>query len=204
MRGAGLAVAAFVLAAAGISAAPPARAQTGTEPPRSAVLVLRQEVLFERSAFGQASLARLDRESRALAAENRQIEAALEAEELALTEQRKTLAPDAFRALADAFNEKVEGIRRAQEAKSRALTRMRDEDRQTFLNAAAPVLAEMMQDMGAAVILDQQSVVISLDRVDITDAAVAQIDLRLGAGNLPDADNLPPADPAPPAPAPLP
>jgi Skp family chaperone for outer membrane proteins len=191
MRGRWLALA----LAAGLMFAPVVGVSQVTDDQRGPVLVLRQDVLFEQSAFGQASLARLDRESRALAAENRQIEAALEAEELALTEARKELAPDAFRARADAFNEKVEGIRRAQDTKSRAITRTRDEDRQTFLNAVAPMLAEMMQEMGASVILDQQSVVISLDRVDITEAAIARINLRLETGTTNPPPVAPPAQP---------
>ncbi len=203
MRGGGLAVAALLLAAV----FPVGGVQAQTAPDyRGSVLVLRQDALFEQSAFGKASLARLDRDSRALAAENLQIESALEAEERDLTEMRKTLPPAEFRPQADAFNEKVEGIRRAQAAKSRALTRARDEDRQTFLNAAAPVLAEMLKEMGASLILDQQSVVISLDSADITEAAVARINLRLGAGPAPAPDETPgPLAPLPdPAPVPSP
>ncbi|QYK40051.1 MAG: OmpH family outer membrane protein [Paracoccaceae bacterium] len=201
MRVAGAAVAVLLAAAPGAVAqtAPgdaPAAVPLSPGSEQAPVLVLRQEEFFERSAFGRASLDRRESASRALIAENRQIEAALEAEERALTARRPTLPPDEFRALAEAFNDKVEQIRTAQDAKARAVARLRDEDRGRFLQAAVPVLAEIMSERGGLVILDQQVVVLSFDRVDITDEAVARVDARIGAGDL--------ADPVLPDPAPQP
>lgn len=167
---------------------------------QSDVLILRQDELFQRSAFGLASLARIDEANAALLAENRQIEAALEAEERDLTARRSMLPAAEFRSLAEAFDTKVEGIRNAQESKSRAISRSRDEDRQRFFAAALPILAQMMREAGAAVILDDDAVILSFDRVDITALAVARIDAAIGAG-----EGLapPPEAPAPtPAPAP--
>lgn len=192
---AGLALAAALLAP------PVLRAQEGAARPPgpAAVLVLRQDDLFEASAFGRAAAARQEAAGRALVVENRQIEAALEAEERDLTARRPTLPHDEFRRLADAFDAKVESIRNAQDAKGRAIARLREEDRARFIQAAVPVLAEIMEEYGASVILDQAVVVLSFDRVDITDLAVARIDARIGAGDLPPAVEPPPA-PAPVAP----
>lgn len=213
MRGwpAALALAAVLLApvpaaaqdapAAGSEAAP----EVATLPvPIAPVLVIRQDELFEASAFGQAAAARQEAAGRALLAENRQIEAALEAEERDLTVRRPGLPPDEFRRLADAFDTKVEDIRAAQDAKGRAIARLREEDRTRFLRAAVPVLAEIMAEYGASVILDQSMVVLSFDRVDITALAIMLIDARIGAGDLaPPADGLPAPDPDPtPDPAP--
>ncbi len=147
------------------------------------VLVLRQDDLFEQSAFGQASTARIEAANSALLAENREIEAALEAEERDLTERRASLPPAEFQALSEAFNAKVEGIRSAQDAKSRDIARTRDEDRQRFLQAAVPVLATIMQEEGAQAILDEQAVVLSFDRIDITSKAIARIDAEIGDGS---------------------
>lgn len=180
-----------VLAACVLAALPgPVAGQSGAELSGgtlvSPVLVIRQEDLFDASAFGKASNARREEASRALIAENRQIEAALEAEERDLTERRPALPAAEFRVLAEAFNDKVEGIRQAQDAKARAIGRAREEDRARFLQALVPVLAEIMAERGAVVILDQASVVLSFDRVDITDEAVARIDARIGNGESPD------------------
>lgn len=150
----------------------------------STVLVLRQDDLFEGSAFGRASQARSDAASRDLIAENRAIEAGLEAEERDLTTRRAALPAAEFRELAEAFNDKVEDIRAAQDAKARAIGRLREQDRARFLRAVVPVLAELMAERGAVVILDPQVVVLSFDRVDITDEAVTRIDDRIGEGDL--------------------
>lgn len=170
-----------------------AQVQPGVPPGvvQSGIVIVQQELLFEGSAFGRASLERREAATRALLAENRQIEAALEAEERRLTDLRPTLPPAEFRALADAFNDRVEGIRTAQDAKSRAIARFREEDRTRFLQIAVPVLAEIMAEMGAEVILDQQSVVLSFDRVDITATAIARIDRLIGDGDVPDLPKLP-------------
>lgn len=179
------------------------------------VLVLRQDDLFVQSAFGRASSARIDSANAALLAENREIESALEVEERDLTQRRASLPPAEFQALSEAFNAKVEGIRTAQDAKSRDIARMRDVDRQRFLKAAVPVLATIMQEEGAQAILDEKAVILSFDRIDITAKAIERIDAAIGDGSAlpadpggePDtADPIAPApDPAPdPAPAPVP
>jgi Skp family chaperone for outer membrane proteins len=162
-----------------------------TEGLRAPVLMLDRNRLFSESAFGKATEARFQTESKALVAENLDLERALEAEERSLTDQRATLDAEAFQALATAFDEKTEAIRAAQDAKSRAITTKRDEDRQRFLQAAVPVLGELMQESGAVAIFDKDMVILSLRGVDITDEAIALIDSALGDGSaLPEA--LPP------------
>lgn len=171
--------------------AAPAVADPGVGSP---VVTITQERLFQDSRAGQQIQDRYETASRALVAENRRIEAALEAEERDLTARRAQMPPEDFRPLAEAFDEKVEGIRAAQDAKSRALTRQRDEDRQRMLEAAAPILAQMMAERGVMVLIDKNAVVLSFDGIDITEDAVARLDAVLGE----------PAEPEPAEPAPTP
>lgn len=169
-------------------AAPLAPATTATEIPQpfqSQILTINQQRLFEESEFGKSSLLRLEADSRALQAEIRKIEADLEIEERLLTQRRATLAPDDFMPIASAFDDKVEKIRASWGAKDRDLKRQREEDQQTFFQSAVPILAELMQDMGAVMLIDQGSVILSLDRVDVTDVAMARINARLAATAAP-------------------
>lgn len=169
------------------SVAVPAQAQE-TDGLRAPVLMLDRNRLFTESAFGKAAEARFQADSQALIAENLALERALEAEERSLTDQRATLDAEAFQALATAFDEKTEAIRAAQDAKSRAITTKREEDRQRFLQAAVPVLGELMQESGAVAIFDKDTVILSLRGVDITDEAIPLIDAALGDGStLPEA-----------------
>lgn len=175
------------------------QAQEG--PLRSPVLTIAQDRLFSGTAYGQAVQGRIDAQTHALQTENRKIETDLEAEEQALTERRASLAPDAFRALADAFDAKVEGIRAAQDAKARTVSDLREQEQKRFFETAVPILAELMAEMGAVAILDKSAIVLSFERIDITDAAIKRIDTVLGADPLSNAAPSPGAtpDPAPPA-----
>jgi Skp family chaperone for outer membrane proteins len=153
-------------------------------PPMTAILTLDDERLFSGSAFGKAVIARQDAESRALIDENRKIEAALEAEEKDLTSRRAAMPREEFAPLSEAFNEKVEGIRKAQDAKTRELQRRFDSDRQRFLEVARPILAEVMAARGAVAIIDSRAVFVGFENIDITDAAIAQLDAAMKEGRL--------------------
>lgn len=152
--------------------------------PTSAILTLDQDQLFAESAFGKASLDRERAATLALDVENKQIEAALIAEEQDLTTRRATLPADEFAALATAFDVKVERIRSEQDAKFRALSQTREEDRKAFLRAIVPVLGELMGEKGAVAILEKSTVILSLTAIDVTDEAIARVDAVLPPADL--------------------
>lgn len=149
---------------------------------RSPVLAIDPDALFAQSQFGQAFEERLIADSNALKAENRRIEGELAAEEQQLTEMRPTMPPDEFRELADAFDTKVQRIRDEQQAKARKLSERGDVARRRFLNAAGPILQSIMQEAGAAVIVDKRTIFMSADIIDVTDLAVERIDAVIGPG----------------------
>ncbi|WP_308914961.1 OmpH family outer membrane protein [Jannaschia sp. LMIT008] len=159
----------------------PAIAQS---PPRQGIVVLDQEALFVRSSFGRQARADIEAATDVLQAENRRIEADLEAEERDLTERRASMDPGAFRTLADDFDAKVEGIRSTQDAKARAIQQQSDRARQRFQERAGPVLAALAAELGAAVILDRRQVIAAAEQADITSLALERIDavLRDGGG----------------------
>jgi Skp family chaperone for outer membrane proteins len=187
-----------LLAVALLSLALPALAQdASTAPaagtaPRSAILTLDQERLFRGSRFGQSVMADLAEAEASLLAENQKILVALEAEEKSLADQRPKVAAEEFSALADAFDQKVEAIRAAQDAKGREIAAMRAEGEKRFFELAAPILVELMTETGAVAILDKTTIIISFDAIDVTDRAIARIDATLGAD-----DGTPPQQDAP-------
>jgi Skp family chaperone for outer membrane proteins len=152
----------------------------------TSILTISSDRLFNESAFGRRIAGEIEAESAVLAAENRRIEAELVAEEQALTDRRPGMEPDAFRVLADAFDQKVGQIRLEQESKGRALAQRSEKARIEFLNAAAPVLNGLMQDANAGVILERSSVFFSADVTDITDLAINRIDQAIGDGSRPE------------------
>jgi hypothetical protein len=87
-----------------------------------------------------------------------------------------------FRALADAFDEKVQRIRTEQDAKARELQELREQQRQTFLRRISPILAEIVRERGALAVLGRRTVLLSADSIDITDEAISRINAALDGG----------------------
>lgn len=150
---------------------------------QSPIVVLNQERLLSQSLYGQRIQREVEAAGTALATENRAIEARLTEEELALTERRATMTPEAFRPVAEEFDTRVNAIRAAQEAKGRALQQQAEAAQQQFFEIAFPVLIELLRVRGAAVLMDNRAVLLSAEGVDITDAAIALIDARIGEGD---------------------
>ena len=159
----------------------PANAQTALPAPQ--VLTLDQDRLYTDSLYGKAMEARTLAASLALAAENRKIEADLAAEEADLTQKRSVTATAAFQVLADAFDAKVEKLRAEQTAKATGLKTRNDADRKVFFQAAVPVLADLMRQMGAYAILNHDAVVLAFNAIDMTDRAITALDDKLGDGS---------------------
>lgn len=127
--------AAICVAAALLLAVPPAPATAQPlDLAGSPILIIDQERLFAESSLGGRISAEIEAATVALAEENRRIEAELIAEELDLTERRPGLPPEEFRALADAFDEKVQRIRSEQDNKDRELQQRREKEQQDFVN----------------------------------------------------------------------
>lgn len=150
--------------------------------PITTVLTIDQDVLFQSTLFGKRVNSNLEEESKHLRVAKRQIEDDLSAEELDLTKKRETLPPEEFRRLANAFDEKVQAIRAAQDAKSRMFTRILEEERARFLKLIVPVIGEIMNERGALMILNRRMVFISANSIDITQDAVRRIDILIGDG----------------------
>ncbi|MZQ88051.1 OmpH family outer membrane protein [Frigidibacter albus] len=159
---------------------------TGTAVLQAPILTLNDEQLFDESAWGARAEAEIEAAAAALATENRRIEAQLLAEERSLTDRRPGMDPAAFRAEADAFDERVTGIRRAQDVKARAVSRLREAERRAFFSAAVPILSEVMRKHGAVAILDARAIFLADSQIDVTAEVVALADQRLGPGAAPE------------------
>ncbi len=146
------------------------------------VLTVDPERLFQDTRYGRRVVSELELEAADLQAENRRIEATLSAEERELTDRRPSLEPEEFRALADAFDARVERVRAEQDGKARDLQRARDQGQQTFFQSIGPILSALVSERGAAVLVDRRAVILSTETVDITDAAIRRIDAELGEG----------------------
>lgn len=157
-------------------------AQQAVAPVQRDILVLDPEKLFAETRLGQRINREYLAEREKLIARNRKIEAELEAEELSLTEMRSQKTPTEFRELADAFDAKVQEIRRDSERAVRDLEIRRDRAPVTFMRTVEPVLVQLMRDVDGAIILDVRTVLLRADVVDITNLAIGRVDAVIGDG----------------------
>lgn len=152
-------------------------------PPATAgIMTIDPEAVFTHSLWGQRVQADLERQSREIAAENERLASQFAAEEQELTNLRSALPPDEFRRRADDFDRRVVEVRRQRDAVGRALQDRLESERAAFFRAALPVLAELMQERGAVVVLDQRAIFVSARSADVTEALIALLDDRIGAG----------------------
>lgn len=165
------------------------------------ILIIDQERLFAESSLGALISAEIEAETQALAEENRRIEQELIAEELDLTERRPDLPAEEFRALADAFDAKVQRFRSEQDAKERALQQRREQEQQDFVNRIGPVLGDLARERGAVAILDRRAVLLAAGRIDVTDEAIERLNALIATeegreGGPPPGDGVLPATPS--------
>lgn len=149
------------------------------------VLTLDQDKLYAVSEFGQRVQAEITADLERLSAENRQIEAALEAEERRLTEERVGMDPSDFQELAAEFDIRVTEIREAQSSKAENIRNRADRERERFFEAAFPVLLSLVEESGAVAILNNSAVIFSIRQIDITDIAISRVNQELGAAPRP-------------------
>lgn len=151
----------------------------------SPILIIDREKLFAESAFGQSIMAQLNDISAGLEAETREIVTNLEAEELNLSMARSTLPAEEFRALADAFDIKVQQLRQSRSAAEEQQLLDIEKARIVFLEQVNPILATLMQEAGAIVLMERRDVVISANSIDITTKAISRIDALFARGAVP-------------------
>lgn len=173
---------AFVLAATLAAGAPAPLPAQSLGRVVSPILTIDRDRLLSETLYGQRVNRELEAASQAMAAESRKIEAALEEEERQITEQRATLAPDAFRDLARAFDEKVQALRQEREAAEDNLRLQIEAAQNAFFEQVGPILGALVRERGAVMILDRRAILLAATDVDITEAAVARINLVLGDG----------------------
>lgn len=151
--------------------------------PNSLVLTLEPDRFFVESDFGRRAAEDLQARRAVLAAENHRIEAELRAEEKDLADRRAFTEPQAFRTLAHAFDEKVQDTRATQNQKFREISRLEEKARLEFREISRPVLEQIMREVGAAVILERDTVLLSASSIDVTDLAIARVNEMFGEGN---------------------
>jgi Skp family chaperone for outer membrane proteins len=157
-------------------------------------LIINQEQLLTGSEAGRRLLADEERERDTVRADARALDAAFEEEERRLTEQRPDLDPAEFRRLSDEFDARVVQARSDQDNRSAALAQEFDQRRRAFYARVAPILVTLMDRHGAKAILDENSVLLADQSLNITAAVIAEIDATF-APSPPEGEGVAPPPP---------
>ncbi|WP_106744300.1 OmpH family outer membrane protein [Yoonia maritima] len=156
----------------------PAAAQDGAPQ----ILIIDSDRIYYETLYGRRIAADLNAAIQAVQAENEQIVATLTEEERSLTLRRPDMTPEEFRAEADAFDVKVEEVRRVRDAKNIELQTENAEQRTVFEDRVQGVIANLMIERGAVIVMEQRSVVMSVREANITDDVIVRVDAELGDG----------------------
>lgn len=157
-----------------------------------AVLVLDVEQAYASSAWGKRAQADIETLAREIEAENLRMEDELVAEEQALAAERSALSAADFREKAEAFDTRAQTVRRDRRQAAVDLGSRAQADRNAFVEATLPVIAGIMQERSAGIVLDRRQVLAAVNGVDVTQELVARMDEQVGdGGQLPE---LPPAE----------
>lgn len=155
---------------------------TAQQQASSSILIIDRERVFFETQYGRRLTAELAEEAAAVQAENEVIVQTLTEEERALTVRRPEMSPAEFREAADAFDQKVQEVRRARDAKTVELQLANANARGEFEGRVQSIIGAIMIERGASMIVEQRYVFLSVRSANITDDAIARIDNELGDG----------------------
>ncbi|WP_341365735.1 OmpH family outer membrane protein [Yoonia sp. BS5-3] len=157
----------------------PVSAQEQSGPP---VLIINSDRLYFETLYGRRLAADLAAEVTEVQLENDRIVQTLTEEERSLTLRRPDMTPEEFRAEADAFDAKVQEVRRARDAKNLELQTASAEARAIFEERVQGIIGNVMLARGAAMVVEERSVLLSVQSANITDDVIARVDAVLGDG----------------------
>lgn len=146
------------------------------------VLIIDSDRLYAETLYGRRLEAELAAEISEVQEENDRIAETLREEELSLTERRPDMEPEAFREEARAFDDKVQEVRRSRDAKAAELQAKRAAARSRFEEQVQGIVANVMLERSAVMVMEQRNVVLSVRSVNITDDVIVRIDAQLGDG----------------------
>ncbi|MCH2077146.1 MAG: OmpH family outer membrane protein [Rhodobacteraceae bacterium] len=190
-----------LLAAAFLALAGGAAAQeqfpVGTSVPQAQILTIDSSRLLPGTVLGQSLLAGLAEEREAFAAESERIAAEFRAEELDLTAKRGTLPREEFAELAEAFDVRVQAARVERDEGEAALAARSESQEILFLREVRPILGQIMEEAGAVVLLEADTVLLRNGAIDVTALAITRINEATRSVTPREAPQQPPAEETP-------
>ncbi len=149
-----------------------AEAQTQQPAAPQPILVVDRERVLRDSAPGRALAAAVQEQRLALQSASTAAEKAMEAEETEIDRIRDHLTREQFEERLRDFDQRVRQVRRDQQQASQDLHARFNDARREMEQALNLVLRDILQERGASVLLNAQTVIMAREEIDITAEAV--------------------------------
>lgn len=170
-------IGAFGFCAGLLLAAMPAMAQVASDEGRGTpVLIVDMQRIKSDTSAGRDMLAKQTEIRRRIQAGLAERRERLRDEEKRLAEEREKLEPEAFREQVRAFEQQVFANREFSERESRRLQLILSRASALLKERATAVLAGIMREREAEVLLDSTQIILSVNSLDITDEAILRLD----------------------------
>ena len=142
----------------------------------SRILVVDLERAYQISKFGKSMRDTFNIENKSFNQENSIILNSLKKEEIRLTEDREILSPEDFSLAAKAFDKKVQKIRKIRLEQIRLVEENFKLLKPFFFRRIDRFFDAIMNEFKATAILQKNSVVRSVQAIDITDLLIERVD----------------------------
>ena len=167
----------------------PSRAQSAALPAPVILIVDLQQILQDAKA-AKGVQAIINQEYSSYTKEVAQQEDDLQKARAELERQRTVLAPDAFNTRARDLQQRYDELGQVVQGRRQSLQQSLNEAMQQVKNAALTVIADIVKERKANLVIEKQAVVFEAEGMDVTADAVARLDQKLASVpvNLPKAD----------------
>ncbi|HKW55108.1 MAG TPA: OmpH family outer membrane protein [Stellaceae bacterium] len=192
-----LAAAATIAVVVSLAVVAPLRAQSPPLPAPVILIVDLQQILQDAKA-AKGVQAIINQEYSSYTKEVAQQEDELQKARAELERQRTILAPDAFNTRARDLQQRYDELGQVVQGRRQSLQQSLNEAMVQVKNAALQVIADIVKERKANLVIEKQAVVFEADGMDVTADAVARLDQKLTSVpvNLPKADGEGAAKPA--------
>ena len=175
----------------------PSRAQSAALPAPVILIVDLQQILQDDKSH-KVVQAIINQEYSSYTKEVAQQEDDLQKARAELERQRTVLAPDAFNTRARDLQQRYDELGQVVQGRRQSLQQSLNEAMQQVKNAALTVIADIVKERKANLVIEKQAVVFEAEGMDVTADAVARLDQKLASVpvKLPKADGEGSAKPA--------
>jgi Skp family chaperone for outer membrane proteins len=158
--------------------------------PAPVILIVDLQQILQDAKAAKGVQAVINQEYSAYTKEVAQQEDELQKSRTELERQRTVLAPDAFNTRARDLQQRYDTLGQVVQGRRQALQQSLNEAMVTVKNAALEVVADVVKERRANLVIEKQAVVFEAEGMDVTADAIARLDKKLDSVpvNLPKAD----------------